>query len=107
MAQSANPPLPPLVDDLSVREVFADGCAGATYSNGNLHLTFVTLSGDYAATPAPIRRVVSAKLVMTVAGAIELRDLVTQIIGSLEQRGLITTTPPTPPIIIGSPGNPQ
>jgi hypothetical protein len=80
MAQSTAQPVPPLVDDVTVKDVFADTCAGVSVTNSNLHLTFASVTNDYSIEPAQLRRIVTARLVMPMSGMIELRDILSRMI---------------------------
>ena len=77
----------PLAEDVRVRETFADFCAGLNVVNGNVHITFASVVADHSEEPAPSRRVVSARIVLPVAGAVEFRDLLTQLIDALAAQG--------------------
>ena len=104
MAQSIGQ-LPPLVDDPSVKDAFCDQCAGLSFANGNVHLTFVSLTADHSSDPSPSRRAVSALLVIPINGAMELRDNLTSLIDLLQAQGAITTVP-IPPTVV-NPGRPH
>jgi hypothetical protein len=97
--------LPPLIDDLSVKDAFCDQCAGLSCANGNVHLTFVSLTLDHGSDPSPSRRVVSARLVMPINAAVELRDNLTSLIDLLRAQGAIATVP-IPPTVV-NPGRPH
>lgn len=77
----------PLVEDYGVREMFADFCAGLNVVNGNVHMTFASVVADHSEEPAPARRVVSARITLPVAGAVELRDLLIQLMDALAAQG--------------------
>jgi hypothetical protein len=90
MAQGTSEQVPlALIDDVVVGDTFADTCAGASVINGNLHMTFVSVTADYSKQPAPLARRVSARLIMPIAGVIELRDVLTQVINALTTQGVI------------------
>lgn len=89
MVQSATQQPPPLVEDLTVKDTFADFCIGISLVGSNLHLTFGSLTADHTKPTAPPTRVVSARLVLALLGAVELRDMLTQIIDSAAKQGLI------------------
>ena len=93
----AHPAILPLANDLSVKEVFADACVGLNVLNGNVHFTFAAVVADHAEEHAPSRRVVSARVVMPIAGAAELRDLLAQLLEALDAQGVAATraSPPT------------
>jgi hypothetical protein len=77
----------PLADDTSVKDIFADLCAGLNVLNGNVHFTFAAVVADHSEEPAPSRRVVSTRVVMPIAGAVELRDLLTRLTDALAAQG--------------------
>ena len=76
-----------LTDDPTVKDVFADSCAGLNVLNGNVHLTFASVVADHSETKAASKGVVSARIVLPVAGAVELRDLLSQMIDILAAQG--------------------
>src|SRR6516165_2595152 len=84
----------PLVDDATVKDVFAEFCTGLNFVHGNLHMTFASVTADYSSHQASSKRVVSARIVMPIIGAIELRDLLTQLIDALTQHGVIISEAP-------------
>lgn len=96
MPQSEAQPVPPYVDDLNVKDIFADSCAGINFSNGNFHFTFVSLTADHSSSPPPTKRIVSARIVLSTAGGIELRDMLTQFIHMLTAQGALPLTPHEP-----------
>jgi hypothetical protein len=79
----------PLVDDPTVNDVFAEFCTGLNFVHGNLHITFASVTADYSSAQASSRRIVSARIVMPIIGAIELKDLLTQLIDALTDQGVI------------------
>ena len=52
----------PLIDDVTVKDTFADFCTGLNFAHGNLHMTFASVTADHSADQAPTRRIVSARL---------------------------------------------
>ena len=95
----------PLVDDLNVKDVFAEFCTGLNSVLGNVHMTFASVAADHSSPRASSKRVVSARIVMPIVGAIELRDLLSQLIDALTAQGVIT--PELPPTIVVPPGRPH
>jgi hypothetical protein len=96
----------PLIDDLTVKDVFAEFCTGLNFVHGNLHMTFASVTADYSSPQAPSKRIVSARIVMPIIGAIELRGLLTQLIDALTEQGVII--PETPlPTMVTPPGRPH
>ena len=84
----------PLIDDVTVKDVFTDFCTGLNFVHGNLHMTFAAVTADHSIDDAPPRRIVSARIVMPITGAVELRDWLTQILDALTAQGEIV--PETP-----------
>lgn len=87
MVQRINPPEMPFSDDPTVKDAFAHSCAGLNVINGNVHMTFATVIADHSGGQAASKRVVSARIVMPVAGATDLRDLLTQMLDALAAQG--------------------
>lgn len=88
--QKANRPgIFPLEDNTRVTDAFADVCAGVNVLNGNVHITFASVVADHSEEPEPLRRVVSARVVMPIAGAAELRDLLTQLMDAVAAQGAV------------------
>ena len=95
----------PLVDDPTVKDVFAEFCTGLNFVHGNLHMTFASITADHSSPQAPSKRVVSARIVMPIIGVIELRDLLTQLIDALTEQGVISEA--SLPTIVMPPGPPH
>src|SRR6516165_8747048 len=89
----------PLVDDLTVKDVFAEFCIGLNFVHGNLHMTFASVTADHSAPQAASKRIISARIVMPIIGAIELRDLLTQLIDALTEQGVIIPETPLPLLV--------
>src|SRR6476469_8456692 len=89
----------PLVDDPTVKDVFAEFRTGLNFVHGNLHMTFASVPADHSANRASSKRIVSARIVMPIIEAIELRDLLTQLIDALTEQGVITSEAPLPTIV--------
>ena len=99
MAQElTRPAVLPLTDDVTVKDVFADSCAGLNVLNGNVHITFASIIADHSEKSAPSRCVVSARIVMPIAGAAELKDLLTQLVDALAAQG-IGAQPSAPTVV--------
>src|SRR6516165_3580734 len=77
-----------LANDPSVKDVFAEFCTGLNFVHGNVHMTFSSITADHSSHRASSKRVVSARIVMPIVGAIELRDMLTQIIDALTAQGV-------------------
>ena len=104
MAQTTPQAGMPLIDDVTVKNSFADSCAGVNFINGNVHITLASVITDHTRDPARSDRLVSARIVTPIVGAIELRDLLSRMIDALISQGIITPTPSSP-TIVSQPGN--
>jgi hypothetical protein len=94
MSATVSMPVPPvLIDDQSVREQYADGPIGINFANGNIYLNFATLRADHSADPPTQRRVVTTRLVMPLAGAVDLKNAISGIIGTLTAQGIKPIVP--------------
>src|SRR5215471_5168458 len=89
----------PLVDDATVKEAFAEFCTGLNFVHGNLHMTFASVTADHSSPDAASKRIVSARIAMPIIGAIELRDLLTQLIDALTAQGVIIPETPSPTVM--------
>jgi hypothetical protein len=87
---------PPVVDDPSVAEVYTDNLAGMTINQGNVNLTFATVRADHSQTPATNNRKITSRLVMPIAVAANLHELLGQVIKDLEAKGMIQRGAPLP-----------
>ena len=105
MEPADDPAALPLVDDIDVKDVFGEFCTGLNFVHGNVHMTFASVTADYSSPRASSKRVVSARIVMPIIGAIERRDLLTQLIDALTAQGVITRE--LPPTIVVPPGRPH
>jgi hypothetical protein len=95
MAQTTTQRPPPLIDDVTVKDSYGDEVSGLSVTNGNLHITLVSIMPDHSREPAPLRRVVSARVVVPLVTAVQLRNMLNTVISSLTAQGIITPTPPT------------
>jgi hypothetical protein len=94
---------PPVVDDPSVTEVYTDNLAGLTINQGNVNLTFATVRADHSKIPPTNHRKITSRLVMPIAVAVNLHEILGQIIRDLEAKGLIQKGPspaPAPDTVI-------
>jgi hypothetical protein len=89
-----------------VKDSFADFCTGLNFAHGNLHMTFASVTADHSTDEAQSKRIVSARVVMPITGAIELRDLLTQLIDTLTEQGAIIPEPPSSTVVT-PPGRPH
>ena len=92
-----------LINDPTVKDVFAECCAGVNFVHGNLHMTFAAITADHSSSQAPSKRVVSARIVMPIIGVIELSDTLTHLIDALTEQGVIL---PEAPLLV-PPGRPR
>ena len=99
MEPADDPAALPLVDDIDVKDVFGEFCTGLNFVHGNVHMTFASVTADYSSPRASSKRVVSARIVMPIIGAMELRDLLTQLIDALTAQGVIFPETPVPTIV--------
>jgi hypothetical protein len=91
---------------MPVKDSFAEFCTGLNFVHGYVHMTFASLTADHSTDQAPSSRIASARIVMPIIGAIELSDLLTQLIDTLTEQGVII--PETPlPTIVTPPGRPH
>jgi hypothetical protein len=96
----------PLIDDPAVKDVFAELCTGLNFVHDNLHMTFASVTADHSTPQAASKRVVSARIVMPIIGAVELRDLLTHLIDTLTEQGVISPETASP-ILMTPPGRPH
>jgi hypothetical protein len=89
----------PLVNDPTVKEAFAEFCTGLNFVHGNLHITFASVTADHSLPEAPSKRTISARIAMPIIGAIELRDLLTQLIDALTAQGVIIPETPSSTVL--------
>ena len=94
--ESLVPRLPPLRNDDRVIEHYADAPVGVNFFNGNLHITFMTLRTDHTSEPSPQYRQVTFRLVMPLAGAMDLQKSIGSIISILQSQGVIQPVMPGP-----------
>ena len=83
----------PLVEDASIREIYADSLVGIVFNHGNVNMTFAALRADHSKTPATNFRQVTGRLVLPVSTAGELHAYLTEIINQLEAQGLVKKAP--------------
>jgi hypothetical protein len=83
---AAPPAPPPFVDNPNVGETFADGLQSVGIGSGFLTFTFaVTRTED--GKPPKLTRSPAARLVLTLAGALELHQKLTAVLTMLQQQG--------------------
>jgi hypothetical protein len=102
---SAESEQPPLVSGDESLEQYADGIAECTFLNGVLHLSFWTLRTDATSEPARYYRKVTTRLVLPIAGAMELAERIGKMVARLETTGTIQR--PTKSQIMAGPGTRQ
>jgi hypothetical protein len=97
MSGAVSMPVPPaLIDDQSVREQYVDGPVGINFANGNIYLTFATMRADHSTDPPGQYRAVTTRLVMPLAGALDVQKAISGIIGTINTQGLIKPILPGP-----------
>jgi len=69
-------------------------------------MTYASVTADHSAPQPASKRIVSARIVMPIIGAIELRDLLTQLIDALTEQGVIIPETPLPTLVM-PPGRPH
>ena len=85
---ASTPAKPPLIDDSSVKEAFADDFAGLLGIGPNFHFTFATRRPAKPSS-AEIARLVTARLVLPLDTMLELYGNLQKAVASLESRGVI------------------
>ena len=96
MSQSPSNTTPVRNDD-RVPEHYADGPIGINLFNGNLHITFATVRTDHSTKPTLQYRQVTLRLVIPLAGAVDLQSHISRIISLLQAQGTIQPVTPGPP----------
>lgn len=81
---------PPLTDDLSVREMFADDFSGFLIHGPNFHFTFASFRATED-SPPKMNRVVTARLTLPLEAVLEMHQALTTLIAILEKKGVIKT----------------
>jgi hypothetical protein len=84
---------PPLVEDSSVREIYADSFVGVVFNHGNLNMTFAALRADHSKTPAVNFREITCRLVLPISTAGELYAYLSEVLKQLETQGLVKKVP--------------
>ena len=69
MSEESKPNPVALVDNPFAPEIFATNVSGLLNLGGNIAITLECAKSDYTTNPGTIRRFVSGRLVLTVAGA--------------------------------------
>jgi hypothetical protein len=96
MSQALSITLPPLHDDDRIMEHYADGPVGGNFLNGNLHIAFFTLRADHTSDPPSQHRQVTLRLVLPLAGMLDLQKNLAGIMSILQQQGTIQPIMPGP-----------
>jgi hypothetical protein len=89
-------PLPPIRNDDRILENYADTPVGFSFVNGNAHITFATLRMDHSADPPTQYRQVTLRLVIPLAGAIDLQSTIANLLSMLQRQGLVQPIMPGP-----------
>jgi hypothetical protein len=96
MSQAVSMTVPPLRNNDHTPEHYVDGPVGVNFLNGNFHITFATMRSDHSSDPANQYRQVTLRLVMPLAGVLELQNGLAGIISNLQQQGVIQPIMPGP-----------
>jgi hypothetical protein len=89
-------PLPPLRNDDRILEYYVDTPVGFSFVNGNAHITFATLRMDHSTDPATQYRQVTLRLVIPLAGAIDLQSTIANLMSMLQRQGSVQPIMPRP-----------
>ncbi len=81
------------IDNPDAPELFADAASGIASFAGNIRLTFESARVDYSVSPGPVVRTVVGRLVMPLAAAENLRDLLISYLARVKAHG---EPPPLP-----------
>jgi hypothetical protein len=84
----------PVHNDDRIPEHYVDGPIGVNLFNGNLHITFATIRTDHSTKPSPQYRQVTLRLVIPLAGAVDLQSHISRIISLLQAQGTIQPVMP-------------
>jgi hypothetical protein len=95
MSQAVSTPLPLLNDD-RILEHYADVPVGYNFVNGNAHITFAALRLDHSTDPPTQYRQVTLRLVIPLAGAIDLQSTIANLMSMLQRQGLVQPIMPGP-----------
>ena len=96
MSQTVSMTAPPVRENDQIPEHFADAPIGVNFLNGNLHITFATLRSDHTTDPPSQHRQVTLRLVMPLAGVIDLQNSIAGLMSLLQQQGMIQPIMPGP-----------
>jgi len=77
-------------------EHYVDSAAGINFMNGNLHVTFITVRADHSTDPPTQHRQVTLRVVIPLAGAVDLQSGISGILGLLQSQGVIQPIMPGP-----------
>jgi hypothetical protein len=86
------------VDRPEVSETYADSLEKAMFDGNSIKMEFVVnrLNPPVVSKPPGGKKVTSSRLVMPLAGIIQMVSQLKDIMASLEQQGIIKTTPIAP-----------
>ena len=77
-------------------EIYADGPLGANFVNGNFHFVFTTIRTDHTSDPATQYRQVTSRLILPLAGVLDLQAHIMQMMTTLQQQGIVQPIMPGP-----------
>ena len=74
------------LDNPSAPDVFADGAAGIVFFQGNIRLTFESVRVNHVTSPGPATRVVIGRLVLPLAGAEGLKNMLIDYLDKIKNQ---------------------
>lgn len=86
---SRTPAPPPTKNDDFVTEQYVDGPVGVNFVNGNMHMEFYTLRTDNTQAPPAQYRKVTMRMVIPLAGAVEVQGAIGSILNALQKQGVV------------------
>jgi hypothetical protein len=86
----------PLRNDDRILENYVDSPVGFTFVNGNAHITFATLRMDHSTERPTQYRQVTLRLVIPLAGAVDLQSTIANLMSTLQRQGLVQSIMPGP-----------
>jgi hypothetical protein len=72
------------MDNARAPDIFADGASGVFLFGGNLRITLESLRCSHISSPGPLNRVVIGRLILPLAAAENLRNLLVDYLGRLK-----------------------
>jgi len=84
---------PPIVEDPSIREIFADNFVGVVVGNGTFTMTFAVLRADHSKVPPANVRQIVARLVLPIQAVADMHLFLAQTMQDMEAKGIIKKFP--------------